>query len=359
MKKASMFRDLHLALLVGSACAGLAVAEAAEGDASFAGKVITATVGFEAGNRVDLYARTLGRRMERYLAGQPNFIVMNRPGAGGVIALNEWVTKADPSGLNIAIGGESQIDEDALSRTHAKYQPEKFRFVGGLVAPSQGLFIDKEAVARLYNKSAPPVTMGLVGSTLRTGYYQVLWGAAFLGWNVKWVPGYQSTGEVRNALERGEIDMSAFGTTTDINDLLVTGKVAVVSQSGAIIDGKMTSRRIFGDAPVISDLVKGKIKDPLAQKAFDYSERVIQVGMWTALPPTTPDGIVATYVKAFEKTIKDPQYKSDWAKIDPDSPVAHKADLEKQVNEVAAVSPEALDFIQAELRRQGVEVSSR
>ncbi len=298
--------------------------------------------------------------MEHYLPGQPNFIFMNRPGAGGVISLNEWVVKAPPDGLQIAIGGQTQIDGDALSRTHAKYKPAKFKYVGGLVAPSQGLFISKDALARLHDKSAPPVTMGVVGSTLRTGYYQALWGTAFLGWNMKWVPGYQSTGEVRNALERGEIDMSAFGTSTDINYLLATGKVAVVSQSGAVIDGKMTSRPVFGTAPVISDLVKGKVKDPLAQKAFDYSERVIQVGMWAALPPATPDGDpVATYVSAFEKTIADSQYQSDWAKIDPDLPFAHKADLEKLVDELAEVSPEALDFIQAELKRQGVEVSSR
>jgi tripartite-type tricarboxylate transporter receptor subunit TctC len=356
-----MCRKLYLAFLVVSACAGLAVATAAAAadNVSFAGKSIIATVGFEAGNRVDLYARTLLRRMQHYLAGQPDFIVMNRPGAGGVVALNEWVAKADSSALNIAIGGESQIDQDALSRTHAKYHPEKFRYVGGLVAPSQGLFINKDVVANLYNKSAPPVTMGLVGSTLRTGYYQVLWGVAFLGWNVKWVPAYQSTGEVRNALERGEVDMSAFGTSADIRSLLATGKIGVVSQSGAIIDGKMTSRSSLGNAPVISDLVKDKIKDPLALKAFDYSEKVIQVGMWTALPSATPEGLVAEYVKAFDKTVKDPQYQGEWAKIDPDSPVAHKADLERLVNEVAAVSPDTLHFVQAELRRQGVEVSTR
>ena len=75
--------------------------------------------------------------------------------------------------------------------------------------------------------------------------------------------------------------------------------------------------------------------------------------MWLALPPRTPDDIVATYVKAFEATLKDPGYQADFAKIDPDSPVASKADLESLVRELAKVSPETLDFIQAELKRQG------
>ena len=60
-----------------------------------------------------------------------------------------------------------------------------------------------------------------------------------------------------------------------------------------------------------------------------------------------------TYVKAFEATLNDPKYQDEFAKIDPDLPVATKADLERLVRELAKVSPEMLDFLQAELKRQG------
>src|SRR5207244_1572279 len=102
-----------------------------------------------------------------------------------------------------------------------------------------------------------------------------------------------------------------------------------------------------------ADLVKGKIKDPLAQKAFEYGENIVQVGMWLALPAGTPDGIVATYVNAFEAARNDAQFQEAWIKIDPDSSVASKADLEKLVRELGAASPEVLEYIQAELKRQG------
>lgn len=358
MRKPTIFRRVGFAFLVGSACIGFAVAAAAQDDnAAFAGKTVTASVGFEAGNRVDLFSRMLGQTMMRYLPGQPNLVVLNRPGAGGVVSLNDWNAKAEPNGLAIAVGGQTQLDQDALARMQARYQPATFKYVGGLVAPSQGLILNKAAVARLHDKSAPPVTMGIVGSTLRTGYYQVLWGAAFLGWNVKWVRGYKATGEVRNALERGEVDMSAFGSTTDLEYLLNTNKFVVASQSGAIIDGKMVPRAMFGDAPIISDLVRGKIQDPVAQKAFAYGEQVIQVGMWIALPPGTPDSMVASYVQAFEKAVQDPEFKEPWSKIDPDSPVASKADLENLIHDLGTVPPDALKFIRDELRRQGVDVS--
>lgn len=330
---------------------------AAQDGVSFAGRTVTATVGFEAGNRVDLYARLLGQVMMRYLPGQPNLIVMNRPGAGGVIALNDWVAKAEPNGLSIAVGGSTQVDMEALSRMQARYRPSQLKYIGGLMSPSQGLMLNKAAVARLTDKSAPPVTMGIVGSSMRTGYYQVLWGAAFLDWNIKWVRGYKSTAEVRNAVERGEVDMSSFGTATDLQHLLDTGRVIVASQSGAVVNGTLSSRRLFGDAPISADRVRGKIKDPLAQQAYDYSERVIQVGMWIALPPGTPDNIVATYVRAFEQAIEDPDFKTPWSKADPDSPAASKAVLETMIRGLETVSPEALKFIRDELRRQGAEIS--
>jgi hypothetical protein len=78
--------------------------------------------------------------------------------------------------------------------------------------------------------------------------------------------------------------------------------------------------------------------------------------MWAALPPATPQGIVDTYVKAFEATISDPRYQDEYSRVDPDSIVARKGDLENLVNELAKVSPETLRYLEAELKRQGFGV---
>jgi len=341
------------ASLAGLAWTGVSDPAAAQGDVSFAGKTITMTIGFSAGGGVDHYGRTLGRHLVRYLPGHPGLIVLNQLGAGGIVALNDWANRAEPNGLFVTIGAQSQTDPDALIRARAKYDLTTFKYVGGLSSYSQGLFVSKDALERLYNKSAKPVTMGLVGSTLRSGNYQVLWGAAFLGWNVRWIRGYAGTAELRQALERGEIDMSTFGASNDIDYLLRAGKFVVVSQSGTMKEGKQISRAILGKAPIMSDSVKGRIKDALAQRAFDYGEYVSQVGMWVALPPRTPDRIAAAYGNAFAATLNDPQYQVEFARIDPDSPVASKAELEQLIRELAKVSPETLDYIQVELKRQG------
>lgn len=322
-------------------------------DVSYAGKTITMTIGNAAGSGIDLYGRLLGRHLSPHLPGHPNVIVINQPGAGGLIAYNSWVTKATRDGLAVAIGGLTELDPANLLSANAQYNPATFKYVGGLAAPSQGLFISKEALPRLTNKSMPSVIMGAVGSAIWGGYYQVLWGVAFLGWNVKWVPAYRDTSELRQAMERGEVDMSTFGNVRDIDNLTKSGKFAVVSQTGSPRDGKIERRPELGDAPVFTDLARGHIKDPLAQRAFDYGENVAQAGRWLALPPDTPASIVALYVKAYDEMVKDPEYSSQIEKTDPGSSQVGKADIDNMVSALSKVSQDVIDFVKAEQRRQG------
>lgn len=351
---------------VASGMAGLAALavtgaspSAAADDISFAGKTITMTVGNAAGSGIDLYGRMLGRHLMQHLPGHPSLVVLNQPGAGGLVAYNSWVKKAKPDGLHVAVGGLTELDPASLLRANAEYDPATFKYVGGLAAPSQALFINKDAVARLHDKSAKPVIMGAVSSAIRGGYYQALWGVAFLGWNVRWVHAYHSTSEVRQALERGEVDMSTFGNVRDIKNLLQSGKFSIASQTGTPSGDKLKPRPGLGDAPIFSDLVQGHIKDPLAQRAYEYGENVSHVGRWLALPPKTPDAIVAVYVKAYAAMVRDPEYTAAVAKTDPGSPQVSNTDLERLARDLSKVSPEVIEYIQGELRRQGFIVEKR
>jgi tripartite-type tricarboxylate transporter receptor subunit TctC len=339
------------------ACAATLAASAAPvgaQDTNLAGKSVNLTIGFAPGGGVDLYARTVGRHIGSKLPGNPNIIPLNKPGAGGVAALNDWSRQADKDGLSVTVGALSQMDPDSLRETQARFKPADFKMVGGIGAYSQGIFIRDDAKARLTDKSAKPVIVGMVGSTLRGATYAVLWGAQFLGWNVKFVPGYPSTGEVRQALERGEVEMATFGADRDLEYLTKTMKVTALAQTGQVQEGKRVRRPALSEAPIFSDLVLDKIKDPEALKAFNYWEEVSQVGMWLALPPDTPDSVVNTYVTAFEAINKDPAFLDEYNKISPGWLIAHKKDLEKQVAELAKVTPETMKYIDEAQKNAGL-----
>ena len=343
---------LLLCSVAGLASRGAATSAAAA-DVSFADKTVNMTIGFAAGGAVDLYGRTVAKYIPRFLPGHPTFLVLNQPGAGGVVALNEWSRRADPNGLAITAAAQSQTDPAALRETHARYDPATFKLLGGLGAASQGLYIRSDARTRLTDKKAEPVVAGIVGATLRGGTYQIFWGELFLGWNVRWVRGYPSTAELRQAVERGEVDMATFGSTKDFDVLNKAAKYTVLSQTGRLEDGKRVPRPILGDAPIFSDLVRGKIADPVARRAFAYWEDVSQVGFWIALPPATPGPIVETYAKAFQAMNEDAAFRDEYARIDPDAAAATRRDYEHIVQNLAKVSPETLDYLDAEMRRQG------
>src|SRR5260221_2345104 len=149
MKRSFISFGICSASLAALAWAGLSHSATAQDDVSFARKTVAMTIGFAAGGGVDLYGRMLGRHLASYLPGRPTLVVLNQPGAGGVSALNDWANKAEPNGLSVTIGAQSQTDPDAVIRTHAKYDPATFNYVGGLAAYSQGLFVNKDAVERL------------------------------------------------------------------------------------------------------------------------------------------------------------------------------------------------------------------
>ena len=352
MKRSSTCAAIYAAAALALTCAS-ASREAFAQEPTFAGQTVSMIIGFAPGGGVDLFGRTLGKHLARHLPGNPTRVVQNQPGAGGVIALNAWLRRADQRGLDLTIGAQSQTDPDALIRTQARFDPAKFRMIGGLGAFSQGLVINKEAASRLTDKSLAPVTVGLVGSTLRGGSYQVLWGTSFLGWNVKWVLGSRSTGEVRQALDRGEIEMATFGATHDFDYLLKIGRFTVIAQTGQVQEGRRVKRAILGDAPIFSDMVRDKIVDDQARQAFGYWENVSQIGMWVALPPETPDAIFNAYARAFEAATKDPEFIREYARIDPDSILASRSQIEQQVGALAKVTPETLQYLNAELQRQG------
>jgi hypothetical protein len=60
-----------------------------------------------------------------------------------------------------------------------------------------------------------------------------------------------------------------------------------------------------------------------------------------------------------EATLNDPPFQTAWDKIDPDSPVASQAELEKLVHALGSTPPQAVEYIQAELKRQGFGLGSR
>ena len=89
-----LLRGMIAALLLAQS-AGAASAQAP----FFHGKQIKVLVGFPPGGGSDLFARVIADGLARHVEGKPSVVVQNQPGAGSVIAMNNYANRVPPVSL--------------------------------------------------------------------------------------------------------------------------------------------------------------------------------------------------------------------------------------------------------------------
>jgi len=342
-----------------SACAVLVAALAAStGPAAaappmnFAGKSVTMLVGSEPGGGTDTSGRLLAQFLGRKLPGHPTIVVQNMPGAQGVTALNYFARRSLPDGLTIAMGSTTQSDPALYRRPQSLFDPTTFAMIGGVGRGGEVLMLRKDARARLTDKTQKPVVIGTIGGVVRSGTLTAAWGVKLLGWNIKWVLGYPGTNDLLAALQRGEIDMMSDASTALVAGLVSTGNFDILSQTGALRDGKFMTRPEFGKAPVFGEMVQPDLNNPVAKDAFRYWASITSLDKWFALPPHTPDAVVAAYREAFKEVAADPEFRKVGAKISQDLAPQDAADVTTLVANIGSTTPEALKYVATMLRDQ-------
>ncbi len=349
-------RIAAIAAIVGLVALGIGIPAAAQDLPSFKGKTITMLTGDDPGGGTDAAGRLIALHLRRYLPGEPNIVVQNMSGASGVAAMNYFVRRTEPNGLTVLMGSISTIDPVLFRNANAQYDPKTFRFIGGLGRGGSVIFVSKAAEPRLYDKSAKPVIIGSVQSMPRPGTQPILWSIEYLGWNGAWVGGYRGTNETMFALDRGEIDMTATGNIFQIQDRLGRGLLKIIYQTGALKNGHIVGRADFGAAPLFPDLMKGKISDPIAQKAFNLWTTLNTGDKWLALAQGTPDAVLTAYRDAFDKLAVDPEFLGLGERISEGFTPMSAPDVEVVVRTLADTPSEAVEYTKAMMRKQGLRI---
>jgi putative tricarboxylic transport membrane protein len=328
----------------------------AQDKVSFEGQTVNLTVGFAAGGGTDAAARVLAPVLARHIPGHPTIVVRNMPGAFGINAVNHMLHQTKPDGRTISMGANSLVDPVNYRKAPIQYDPAKFHYFGGIGRGGYALVINSAAESRLRDKSAKPVIMGSIGGWPRAAMQVTVWGIEYLGWNASWVTGYPGTNQLMLALERGEVDMTSTGNIFQINRLVESRKFRLLSQSGSIQNGKFVGRTDFGDAPVFSDLMAGKIGDPIGQRAFRYWIAINATDKFLMLAPDTPAAIVAAYREAFQQAVRDPEFAELGQRIsDEFAPMSYE-DVELLITTLTSTSPDVVDHMTSLLARQGLKI---
>ena len=103
----------------------------AQADKSFfEGKTMQLLVASGPGATTDISARLVGRYLGKHIPGNPNIIVQNMPGAGGVVAANHLYNVAKSDGLTIAAISRANYIEQMVGRSEVKTDFRKLSWIG-------------------------------------------------------------------------------------------------------------------------------------------------------------------------------------------------------------------------------------
>jgi hypothetical protein len=175
---------------------------------------------------------------------------------------------------------------------------------------------------------------------------------------VKWVSGYPSnSAALFLALERGEIDMTAFSVSGLPDTLFDRNRFTIIYQTGSNRCHARSSLPQVKDVPIFGDEMRGKIGDPVAQKAFEYWCNGSSIATWIALPPDTPKAVVDLYRAAYAKAMADPAFLEQGRTYAKDFSAVSHEDVTEAAREYGEVSTEVIGVLPNLLRRQGLALN--
>jgi tripartite-type tricarboxylate transporter receptor subunit TctC len=307
------FKAAALAVAVLGAVAPGATAQV---DDYFAGKTITLSTHSEPGGGYEVYLRLLSQHMGRHIPGRPTFAIVNQPGGGGLRAINYAAKEAPQDGTFLTIVSQSVPVIEATGGPGLQTSLATFKWIGNFTrANNVTVTWGASNVRTLQDAMAREVVMGATGAGTSSEMGPILYNS-LLGTRFKIVVGYNGAEHLNEAMKRGEIEGRANSTWASIKltliDEFTAGKVNVLIQMG------LRKEKELPDVPLLSDLVSG---DPKKAAVAKFMSQSVTAARPFAAPPGVPDDRVSILRRAFDATIKDPQFlaaaKARGSDIDP------------------------------------------
>ncbi len=309
-------------------------ADAQTPDSFYKGKTIRFIVSSAPGGGFDLITRLIARHLTTHVPGQPRTLVVNMPGAGGVVANNYVYKVAKPDGLTIGFYNAGLLHLDLIGAPAVEFESKKFQWIGSagsdvvvcLARHDSGF----KTISDLIGSSKPLV----VGSSGRGSNASVYPRAinAVLGANFKIIEGYPAAAPVRAAIDRGEIDGQCVfwnavrGTRPD---WVPKGFVNVLLQAG------LDKHPDFPDVPWLMDLIKNP-DDRMFLETLITPSRMA----WPyAVSPGVPPERVKLLREGFMKTMKDPAFRSEAERAQQEIRPASGEEVQSLVEKVFGSSP--------------------
>jgi tripartite-type tricarboxylate transporter receptor subunit TctC len=317
------------------AIASCATGAAAQSVADFYhGKTLELLVGTGDGGGYDANARLVSRHLGRFLPGNPNIVVNNMPGGGGIRAANSLFNRSSRDGAVIATYSNAMITEPLLGSGQSLFDPTKFSWIGS-ASREDGVCVatQKSGVRSWTDLLEKEVIVGTTAPGTTTYMYPVMLRNLF-GAKFKLVSGYPDGGQIALAVQRNEVQAVCqtlssikIGRPDWLRDHIVVPIVALGLGRLRELPDLMSVTELARDAEQ-QQILKVVLAPNFAGRPF-------------MAPPEIPQDRLEVLRQAFDAMTKDPGFLDEAQKLRMDIEPASGREIETLVKEIYAL-PESV-----------------
>jgi tripartite-type tricarboxylate transporter receptor subunit TctC len=291
----------------------------------YEGKTLTVLINYAPGGPTDVEGRLLARHLARHVSGNPNVVVQNMAGAGGVIGTNYLGQVAKPDGLMMGYFTGALFHQQ-VSNPALRTDLSKYAFISGI----QGITVSyiRSDVPPGIRKPADfmKAQRFKAGGLSYDSFKDVCFRLSFdlLGLKYDYVTGYNSSADARLAVQRNEVQyhdetLPAFRSQVEPS-MVKSGQVTPLYYADLIdSDGEVTDSPDVPELLSFTKFYKQIFGSPPSGIKYDAlkAANIAGTNMTRAilLPPGSPKEAVAALKLALSSLSKDEEYLADALKV--------------------------------------------
>jgi tripartite-type tricarboxylate transporter receptor subunit TctC len=290
-------------LMASALLAGNAIPAAADTVADFyRGKRIQLIIGYGSGGGYDTYARLLARFISAHIPGNPTIVAQNMPGAGSRNAANWLYNIAPKDGTALGVLSQTTPTDQVLGHSGIRFDVRKFNWIGNMVVVNNIMIMwAATGVKTIEDAKKRVLSIGATGAASPSVLYPSVSNNLF-GTKFKIIAGYPGGGHINIAMERGEVDGRGSDSWASMKanspDWIRLHKVNILFQVGPRREADLPDVVLWRDLG----------QNDEQKQILDVLSGDVAVGRPVLTPPGVPADRIAALRKAFDDTMKDPNY---------------------------------------------------
>lgn len=340
-------------MVLGMTAAALMVPAVALAEFNLEGKTVTWIVGFKEGGGTDRLTRVLQSKLSDHLPGNPEVIVLNKPGGGSVTASNDFHANAPNDGTTLMMASTSGLLPPLLGAEVAKYNPNEWVAVAGFSRGATMFGISEQL--GVTGEDVKADAEALANANIRFGLETPisaemldLVSLNLLGIDARVIFGLSSK-DAEAALARGEMNMNTDNTRSYLKDYGEDDKINPVWSYGVIdANGELQRDPDLPDVPTFPEFYEAVTGLMPSGPGYELQQNLMNAKVMLSksvmLPPGTSDEIRDAYVAAMQAVVADPDVAAKLPREVGSMPVNFGDTTQRAIAVGTAMKPEVREW---------------